>query len=106
MFKSYELTSESQVGLNTEIRFLIASSRIDGEELVKLGFSCSDKDASRIMSCIIKVLRVLKKEKSIQFYANSSSFAENSTEAIFLLNKYGDYIEYDSNDEKYVYVKL
>lgn len=108
MFSSYELIGNCRSELNTEMRFLFASSKVDGDELVKLVISPIDdeKETSRIKGCVIKVLRTLKKEGIIQFYVNNEGFSVNSTEASFLLNKYGDYINVEALDQICVYVKL
>lgn len=108
MFSSFKLLGQSRTELNTELRFIFASARVDGVELLRLDLPVLEieKDDARINGCLIKVLRTLKKENVIEFYVNKDSFAANSTEAIFLLNKYGEYIDVDSIDRTSVYVKL
>jgi hypothetical protein len=105
---SFELTGSCLSDLNTEMRFLFAGARVDGEELVKiiLPYTDNDKDRERISGCVLKVLRTLKKESVIQFYVNYSGFAANSTEASFLINNYGDVISDISCEPNSVYVKL
>ena len=108
MFSSYELIGNCRSELNTEMRFLFASAKVDGDEIVKLVIPKVDdeKEISRIKGCVIKVLRTLKKEGIIQFYVNNEGFSVNSTEASFLLNKYGEYINTETLDVICVYVKL
>ena len=108
MFSSFKLLGQSRTELNTELRFIFASARVDGVELLKLDLPVLEieKDDARINGCLIKVLRTLKKENVIEFYVNKDSFAANSTEAIFLLNKYGKHIDVDSIDRTSVYVKI
>ena len=81
---------------------------MDGIELLRLDLPIleSEKDNSRINGCLIKVLRTLKKENVVEFYVNKESFGVNSTEAIFLMNKFGDYLDPDALTDASVYVKL
>ena len=108
MFNSYKLIGSFRSGLNTEMRFLFAGARVDGEELVRLELPHGDdeKENSRISGSVIKVLRTLKKDGVIQFYVNREGFAAASTEASFLLNKYGEFISDGVSEPAYIYVKL
>ena len=60
MFNSYKLIGNCRSELNTEMRFLFASARVDGEELVRLDlpFCDNEKENSRISGSVIKVLRI------------------------------------------------
>ena len=108
MFNSYALVGNCRSELNTEMRFLFASARVDGDELVRLELPLGDneKENGRISGSVIKVLRTLKKESVIQFYVNKEGFAAASMEASFLLNKYRDFIAEGVNEPAYIYVKL
>ena len=106
MFQEHSITSQTQLSLNTEIRFLIASATVDKSTLISLKLdNCEDTDTERIRSCAIKVLRALKKEGLIQFFVVREGFDAESTEAVFLMNKYGEYIDEGFGREK-IYVKL
>ena len=108
MYTSYDLQGNCRSELNTEMRFLFATAKIDGEELVRLVLPLcdDDKENGRISGSAIKVLRTLKKEGVIQFYVNRESFAASSMEASFLLNKYKDFIADGNNDPAYIFIKL
>ena len=108
MFNSFALNGNCRSELNTEMRFLLASARVDGEELVRLDLPHGEdeKENGRISGSVIKVLRTLKKDGVIQFYVNKEGFAAGSTEASFLLNKYGDFIADGTKNPSYIYVKL
>ena len=108
MYNSFKLAGSCRSELNTEMRFLFASARVDGEELVRLDLPLGEdeKENSRLTGSVIKVLRTLKKDGVIQFYVNKEGFAVASTEASFLLNKYGDFIAEGASDPSYIYVKL
>lgn len=108
MFTSLKLIGQNRSELNTELRFLFASAKVDKIELLRLDPTLTDneKENARINSCIIKVLRAVKKEGLIAFYVNREGFAAGSTEAIFLHNKYPDCVESDAQDTDSIYVKL
>ena len=108
MFDSYKISGSCRSELNTELRFLFASAKVDGEELIRLALTHTEdeREDARVNGCVIKVLRTLKKENVIQFYVNGEGFATGSTEASFLLNKYGDYIKDNYDKSSSIYVKL
>ena len=108
MFNSLKLIGQNRSELNTELRFLFVSAKVDKMELIRLDLPLTgnDKEDARINSCVIKVLRTLKKDGTIAFYVNREGFVANSTEAIFLQNKYGDCIESDAHETNAIYVKL
>ena len=108
MFSSFNLNGTGRAELNTEMRFLFASAKVDGDEIVRivLPFGDNEKENERINGSVIKVLRTLKKEKVIQFYVNKDGFLLNSTEATFLLNKYGEYIKDDYATANFIYIKM
>ena len=75
--------------LMTELRFDIASARSLGFELVRLEPVSEDgKMLSKLRTSVILRLRALKKEGVIQFFASERDFKDESTEAVYLLNKY------------------
>lgn len=108
MLERFVLAGNSRFELNTELRFLFAGARVDGKELIRLDIPTSDdeRESARLNSCVIKVLRTLKKESVIEFYATKESFAANSTEASFLLNKYGELISDGIESPSYIFVKI
>ena len=108
MFQSYDLVGKCLSELNTEMRFLFASAKVDGEEITRLvlPFGTDDRENARINGCAIKVLRTLKKDKIIQFYVNKEGFAVHSTEASFLINKYAEFVTGATDDPAFIYVKL
>ena len=108
MFTSLKLVGQNRSELNTELRFLFAGAKVDKMELLRLDPPLTDneKENARINSCVIKVLRAMKKDGSIAFYVNREGFIANSTEAIFLQNKYADCIETDAHETTSIYVKL
>jgi hypothetical protein len=108
MFECVGLVGQNRSELNTEMRFLFASAKVDGVELLKLDLPHTelDKENARINSCVIKILRSMKKEGIIEFYVNREGFSVNSTEAIFLQNKYSNCIETNVTETASIYVKM
>ena len=107
MFTEYILTGNGQSELNTEIRFMIASAKVDNTTLVRFVFSSdpASGDDGKIKTCIVRVLRALKKEGTIEFFVTRAGFDEEITEAVFLINKYGEYIDSEKSNNC-IYVKL
>ena len=77
--------------IKTEALFEIATERARGTELIR--FTLNSKDAEsrvRLKNAMIRFMKSLKTKGTIQFYAFAEAFSENSTEAMFLKNKYPD----------------
>ena len=108
---THSVNTGETVSLETEIMFDIASDRISGAELVSFGITKpeDEKIAKKIISTALKLLKKLKGEKKIQFYATDDSFISNSTEAQYLYNKYPSEMDAraeSSSTVEYIYVKL
>ena len=87
--KSFFIEQMSADRLMLELRFDLASARALGFELVRFELASDDaKVRARLHTSVIVRLRALKKEGVIQFFASERDFAEESTEAVYLLNKY------------------
>lgn len=103
MFAEYILVGQSQSELNTEIRFITASATVDKKSVIRLKFA--DKAwYVKMEAPLLKVLRTLKKEGIIEFFVTKDGFISETTESIYLSNKYGDFL--DDSDTVSVYVKL
>ena len=90
---SYKLNGTNQNEISTEIKFLLASARFDGVELMRFVYETNEADgeARRLHNIVIKVLRSLRARKNIQFFVLPEGFSESTTEAEFLLNKYPEH---------------
>lgn len=101
MVADYVLYGINQNDINNELRFLVASARVDGKTLMTLTFSpeCAEKQ----QQYALKSLRLLKREGLIEFFVFSDELDTDSTTAVFLMNKYGEYI--DTSIER-IYVKI
>ena len=108
---SYNLCGSNQSEISTEIKFLLASARFDGVELLRFVYETNetDREAKRLYNITLKVLRSLRARKSIQFFVLPEGFAESTTEAEFLLNKYPEHFAAPpalKENESEFYVKI
>lgn len=108
---SYNLCGSNQSEISTEIKFLLASARFDGVELMRFVYETNetDREAKRLYNITLKVLRSLRAKKSIQFFVLPEGFAESTTEAEFLLNKYPEHFAAPpvlKENESEFYVKI
>lgn len=96
---------------SVELRFIIASERAGGAELLRIDipFLENEKDHIKLMSSISKLLKQMKEERLIQFFATKKSFSSASTESQFLLNKYPSVFICGMTDNSlcdFAYIKL
>ncbi len=106
MFRICWLSGACYSELNTEIRYLIASARVDGIELIEFSFAVTDEvDRDRIQHIIIKIARAMKRSGEIEFYLKSTDVFGDTTEASFLMNKYSAFLK-DKNDRSSIYFKI
>ena len=94
--------------LVTELRYHVAATRAGGDDLLMIKIPDGDESrGKKTKSSVLRILRTMKNEGLIQFYAVKESFDSSSTESEFLINKYPivfeDQKKIGHND---VYVKL
>ncbi len=107
MFARFMLNGDCFASLNTEIRFLVASARVDNAELMEIYLKkTEDSNDRRILSCICKVLKGMMRSSDIQFYVIDKSLDSSETEAAFLRNKYQKYLSNINDSILSIYVKL
>ena len=94
------LAGVNQFDVNNEIRFLVASARVDGLPLMALAFSAENPEKQKQYA--VRVLRALKKDGIIEFFVATEDLDNDSTESVFLVNKYGAYINTEIHG---IYVK-
>ena len=110
-FKELTLKSNLPEQAHTEIMYEIATARAEGAELIRINVSQENMNIlpEKRLSAVIRLLKGMKQEGRIQFYATKESFEKSFTEAIFLQNKYPDVFlkAYAGNSEDlYVYIKI
>ena len=110
-YKEIDIKSNTKEELNTEIMLEIALARSDKIELLKLNLACINEDtfdeANKLNGSLVKLLKKMKEDSRIQFFANSRSFELNTTESEFLINKYPEiFLNKEINNGGVYYIKL
>lgn len=103
--KIIELSSTTREGLDTEIKFNIASAKVDGCEILVLSFP-DDNANPRLCIFINKILSSLKRAGIILFYLFDSELNEFSTQGSFLINKYPAICDIFIEGQNIVFIKL
>ncbi|MBQ8371943.1 MAG: hypothetical protein IJX38_03270 [Clostridia bacterium] len=103
----YSVTEQMKAQLETELRFDIASAKADGADLIELKISLTDDERldNRILNFITRILGVIMREELIQFYATPRGFETGTKEALFLQNKYPEYLRERTEEYYFVYIK-
>ena len=92
----------------TEVMFYIASERTRNADIVKF---CASQDIeeekrAKILASAKKVLRGMKKQGRIQFFACLEDFTQSTTEAQYLKNKYPDAEFFDPDEADFILVRI
>ena len=110
MFKKAVIECYSDTSVETEILFNIASTRAIGSKLLRLDFVNMTKKSlfNHQKKIMLSLLREMKREGRIQFFATEETFEKMKLEAQFLYNKYESFIDLskDSDETVFVYVLL
>ena len=110
LFLSFNLHGSCKRDFNTEIRYVIASAKVDGADFVCLSIPRTDDEPEnkRLFTCLIKVLGTMKREGSVQFFVTDGDILRMTTEAQYIMNKLSDKLPTASSkiSEISVYVKL
>lgn len=103
----FELAGTKPREIETEIRFIVASERASGADLVCLLTSrketLGESDVKKNTACVNKLLKTMKREQGIRAFAFVDGFDEGDTDCAYLLNKYP---EIDLGIENAVYIKI
>lgn len=92
--------------LSVEIEFIIACSRIEGNELIKLSLENTEAE-QKFKTAVSKVLRSIKKDGVIQLFVFENELKEqDKTESVYLLNKFPFLSGAEESDSCSVYMKL
>ena len=107
----YEIKYDYDTDIETEARFYIASARADGAVLVRfdLRYGEEKRTVKRRLAVLVRLLKQMKRESLIQFFATEEDFTNMSMEADFMYNKYEKYISTDksaSSADTFVYIKI
>lgn len=111
-FRELTLKAVLPENISTEIMFEVAAARADRIELLRINIlneETTDDSYKKLLSTLKKLLKSMKADGRIQFFANEESFKAQSTEAVFLKNKYPDLFDLSkkhSGEKGFVYIKI
>ena len=97
------LKSAALEQIETELRFVIASARALGNELIYL--KVESEDDSVLDTIILKQLKAIKRQGKIDFFADKNSFSSLNAEASYLTNKFPHITEH-IDDSIFFIIKL
>ena len=107
IFHKINILSQDRTAIETEVRFAIASAKVDGCELAAICVKEKDGEKDvRTLSAVNRTLAALMREGRVTFYISCSAMDESSTEAEFLKNKYSDFLEEKYPEQSVIYVKM
>ena len=98
----HSMKSTLSAEAHKETLFVIAAARADGASAVCFEFS---EQTTKTVPAVKKALRSLKRRGVIQMLASKDDFENETTEAVFLLNKFPE-IEARSSIGELIYAKL
>lgn len=101
---THTLESKIPAQIATELRFVIASARASGNELISITTE-TDQDG-RIHSALQKNLKTMKKEGRIDFFAGKEAFSKSTAEASYLINKFPQITELIETDNLILIIKI
>ncbi|MBR3806714.1 MAG: hypothetical protein IKJ13_07800 [Clostridia bacterium] len=110
-YKVIEIESTCTDDAAVEMRYAIASARAGGAELIRFDIPVTDdeKEYKKLFNSLVRLLKGMKEERLIQFYATEKSFSDKATESAFLLNKYPSIFICGLTDNQragFIYVKI
>lgn len=108
IYQHVSIESQDRDSLKTEVRFIVASASVDSVELIAIELPPIDDeiDRKRMRAAMVRMLATLKREGRISFYVDASTLSQATTEAEFLVNKYGEHIGTLQDAERVFLVKL
>jgi len=101
---THTLESKMPDQIATELRFIVASARASGKELILITLR-ADQDA-RIQASLQKNLKAIKKEGRIDFFAGKDAFTKSTAEASYLINKFPQITEIIETDDFILIIKI
>ena len=90
--------------VDTELRFVIASARATGNELLYL--RAESEEDSKIGMTLHKHLKTMKREGKIDFFADRVAFSSQNAQASYLINKFPNVTECIDSAPFFFIIKL
>lgn len=104
MILTQELHSTEPRALYTELLFAVACARVEGQPILR--FLPEGGEGERCWRMALRVLKNMRRDGRIDFYATSADVASGTTEGHYLENKYPDCLAPAGDPAPYLYVKL
>lgn len=105
-FSVKEITYKDLKSFSVELEFIIACSRVEGIDLLKLSL-LNENMAKRFENSAIKLLRAMKRDGIIKLYLFERDLGvQEKMESVYLLNKFPSLSEIKELTESSIYVKL
>ena len=109
IYYKVQLRERNYSALLTEIIFNVATAKAEAAELVRFDIGKpTDKNDTKAYPAALRIMKYAKKRGIIQIYLNDEMLKSNSTEALYIKNLYGDFIEGEIRPEgfDYIYVRI
>ena len=108
MFKKVVIECKNDTRVETEIVFNIAGARATGNKLIRLDLVNEAKNSvfNHQKQIMLSLLREMKRDGRIQFFATEVSFEKMKLEAQFLYNKFEEFIDLSKDSEKNLFVYI
>ncbi len=101
-----EITYIDLKSFSVELEFIIACSRVEGYDLIKLTLA-NENMLKRFETSAVKLLKAMKRDGVIKLYLFEKELSDpEKMESIYLLNKFPKLSEIESLSEKSIYIKL
>ena len=97
VLKKIKLEASNTDTFVTELKFEIAIARSDQYRLLRVEIleAQGSDSIAKFYSSVKKELKLMKQKGIIQLFAFPESFENNTTESVFLINKYPEYVNID-----------
>lgn len=101
-----EITYTDSKSFSVELEFIVACSRVEGIDLIKLTLNNQDM-LKRFENSAIKLLKAMKRDGIIKLYLFEKELGSTEKmESIYLLNKFPDLLDVKELSESSIYIKL
>ncbi len=101
-----EITYTDLKSFSVELEFIVACSRVEGIDLIKLSLRNQDM-SKRFENSAIKLLKAMKRDGIIKLYLFEKDLASSQKmESVYLLNKFPRLADTGELSESSVYIKL
>ena len=101
---SHTLESLAADQIETEVRFVIASARATSNSLIHL--TAEGEIDGKIYTDLQKLLKLIKKQGKIDFFASKEDFSDHSAKASYLMNKFPEVSDVIHSDHFFIIIKI